>query len=639
MNKVKIGASTNSVGPAGQKQKVPPDKNKTNKPAEPQQPTSTKRKKSTTNTGANKKPAAAPDRDTRWSRSTVRHNSPDPDLNMCESDASGVISDAESEDLFASNAAITLASQTDSISNLPSTASCEQHLFNKNYEITTDNNNNQQDIIHTSNPANGSQSNLTRTQKSARVDLTKLHKNDIPSNAKQIVLSSLSDTPKLTSYNPVKIKRAIDMLCGEVENLEYLRSGNLMITVKNEDQLQKILDANNLPIINIAISASIAWTRLFSYGKIYAPELANDSLPELLEMLSPFQVVSIRKLFADPKKAHVPLYVLTFIGPAPASLKLGYVSYKVDTYYPAPTQCRKCWRLRHPTKECRSLETCSNCSATDHKSDTCTQLPKCINCKGPHASISQLCPIFQKEKQICTIKADRNISYAQARNELGTANLSNRSANQFSTLQASHISETQYSSSQNTCLTNPSVITPYQRQKARDTNDNQSEEFPLLPSMQSIISPIPPTMKSYATMTQSNIAPQKENPIPKKTAFQEHIDSLRLSQLPPSLPFIGSPSQQSLPYCIPSTENNSEPAKNASSNSQSCSCPASKSQQFNMQEIMPKLLPLLIKLFLSSSLTDKIESLTEIGQIFKLDDIVTSTIGSLHLSTTNQNGS
>ena len=55
-------------------------------------------------------------------------------------------------------------------------------------------------------------------------------------------------------------------------------------------------------------------------------------------------MVSVRKLFSDPMKAAVRLYVITFLGPRPTSIKIGYTKYTIDQHIPNPMRCGNCCR-------------------------------------------------------------------------------------------------------------------------------------------------------------------------------------------------------------------------------------------------------------------------------------------------------
>ena len=129
------------------------------------------------------------------------------------------------------------------------------------------------------------------------------------------------------------------------------------------------------------ITSTIIWNQQFSYRKLYAPEFKNTLIEKCLQDLKVFNVVAIRKYFADPRKVDYPLYVLTFLGEAPELLTFGYVKYNLDKYYSSPLQCKKCYFFGHSTTKCRNSAICKICSSKEHTEDQCVTLfPKCNNC-------------------------------------------------------------------------------------------------------------------------------------------------------------------------------------------------------------------------------------------------------------------
>ena len=205
--------------------------------------------------------------------------------------------------------------------------------------------------------------------KSAKTDL---EKNKNLSNIKQILLTSTDNDQMLTTYNPIRIEEAIEEVCGEIEKTDYQNSGSILVTITNPAQIEKLEKCKLLPILNIPIKANIAWTTHFTYGKIWAPEFMRDSLQEILQIFEKHGVVAVRKLYNDEKRAHLPNYVFTFLGPIPESVTIGRrKEYRFEKYYPSPLQCRNCWRLGHMTKLCRSMTLCSKCTSPDHLRDKC----------------------------------------------------------------------------------------------------------------------------------------------------------------------------------------------------------------------------------------------------------------------------
>ncbi|GFU79513.1 uncharacterized protein TNCV_2915731 [Trichonephila clavipes] len=99
----------------------------------------------------------------------------------------------------------------------------------------------------------------------------------------------------------------------------------------------------------------------------------------------------------------------------PSNIKAGYLNCKLRPYIPNPLRCFKCQRFGHSQNSCRGQLTCSRCAAVGHSSTDCTLEPKCINCSQIHTADSKLCPKWKTEKEIQTIKTNRNISYFEAR--------------------------------------------------------------------------------------------------------------------------------------------------------------------------------------------------------------------------------
>ena len=122
---------------------------------------------------------------------------------------------------------------------------------------------------------------------SARIDLnTQENLTSISSDIKQIFLfNAITDDKQLTSISPGKMKREIDTLVGVVDDVEYRRNGSLLITCKDFNQVSTLLNlkATRLPLSQLPIKAAVSWSTQMVYGRLYAPEMKDDSLnPRLL---------------------------------------------------------------------------------------------------------------------------------------------------------------------------------------------------------------------------------------------------------------------------------------------------------------------------------------------------------------------
>ena len=278
-----------------------------------------------------------------------------------DSDASGILSDSES---LPSSSPVSSYPKTPTPSNspIPNFTSASSNYVAESSSVSTSKavpfpTPPNRPVSTQPHPTNHSQV----PQQSVQVDLDTIDTDHLPSTANEVILASDDPQRPITHTNPHKLQIAIDAICGPVTRVEYLKNQTVIITTNTAEQTKLLLDTKYLPNLQLSVHATIAWQRQFTYGKLYAEEFRHDSLSDLLEILRPHKVVKLRKLFSDPAKAHVPLYVLTFLGPTPQSITIGYVKFPVDKYTPAPLRCRNCWRLRHPTSKCRSLPTCNYC--------------------------------------------------------------------------------------------------------------------------------------------------------------------------------------------------------------------------------------------------------------------------------------
>ena len=454
---------------------------------------------------------------------------------------------------------------------------------------------------------------------------------NLPSDVRKLHMVSLSQSFTLSKLNPIKLGQAIHSVCGNVENIQHLKSGGIFITCISFPQVEKLLHVSILPFAssNISVKVSVALNSQSVQGKIYAPELLDESLSDLCTALRPSSVVDVRKLLNDPTKTHVPLFVLTFFGSTcPQYITLGFSRYRVDPFYPSPSRCSQCCQWGHTRGLCRGSLTCSSCGNKGHSSANCTsQSLSCPNCGGSHSAFSRQCPQSIKEHHICQIKTKNNISYTDARKifssqdmstdktrpsppSTSTASASALPLSQFPVLLPSHLSQVSQTSA--TSEISPSPWFPPQ-QPAPSYLPSQSPSI-----LSQMVLPSPTKNLTYA----QTAAPDSQNSFPSTSEL---------------------PSTASLYKCLPSESN----ALNIPSStkhvkhplSQSTAAPARPSTTSvtpfsidTLSQCLAPVIPLLIKLLLSSSLSSKLECVLEIASLFNLEDSVNSAISSLGFS-------
>ena len=107
-------------------------------------------------------------------------------------------------------------------------------------------------------------------------------------------------------------------------------------------------------------------------------------------------------------------YILGYLGEAPFSVKIGFLSFKTKVYIPNPTRCYQCNKYGHVAQNCRGSLSCPKCGGPHNFTDCSVEDLKCSNCGGSHSASDKSCPTFLKNKDIVIIKHQNRIPYSEA---------------------------------------------------------------------------------------------------------------------------------------------------------------------------------------------------------------------------------
>ena len=462
----------------------------------------------------------------------------------------------------------------------------------------------------------------------ARIDLS----SRLPDSTRQVLLTSKTLDISLAKLNPISIKRHIDNICGPVLAVVHQRSGSLLITTNTFEQVNALLRVEYFGDNNVPVSTRPVFGQQMSYGKLYAPELANVPLEDILSTLEHLGVVAVKKLFGDPRRASIPLYVLTFFNCArPERIQVGYSQYTIDKYIPNPLRCNNCCRFGHSTSLCKDKLRCSHCGHTGHKRDNCTtSTPFCSNCKGPHPSSHPSCPAYLAERHACMLAADTGISFAQARErarlQCSAGNVFQPAPNYnchttFPTLPSAQNVPSHPKSTTTTPANNLQTSSAWSTRYNSNGGTNQSAT--------NINVPHPPAEDTYQFPSSLPDPSNADYIIPQTEPSQRqipssHPPSLSQSQRPPiQLTYSSHPFPTTLPSFSP-TQNPTPPSPSVPSSS----TPAN----FSIGKIFCLLLPALINLCKASSLTDKIQCFIDIGRTLQSETDVVKIISELNIS-------
>ncbi|GFU35911.1 uncharacterized protein TNCV_4030221 [Trichonephila clavipes] len=205
---------------------------------------------------------------------------------------------------------------------------------------------------------------------------------NVSEHARFLILSLPNN--EMLEKSPFAIHKAIQRISGKPKSVKKLRSGDLLIETSSALQTKSLLLTKTFldcPLI-VNLHRSLNSCR----GVISETDLLCASEAEILNGLSDQGVTDLVTSIVN----YVHIYRI---------LRAAF----------------KCQRFGHSQNSCRGQLTCSRCAAVGHSSTDCTLEPKCINCSQIHTADSKLCPKWKTEKEIQTIKTNRNISYFEAR--------------------------------------------------------------------------------------------------------------------------------------------------------------------------------------------------------------------------------
>jgi len=295
-----------------------------------------------------------------------------------------------------------------------------------------------------------------------------------------ILIETTDSDRSLIKLSPFAIQKGIEFITsGPVNNVSSLRSGALLIQVKNKQQADAILKSTKF--IDIPITASAHKRLNTSRGVIRCRSLQNcTNDTEIVDNLKDQDVTEARRIFVtrtNGTKAATNTIILTFNTPTPPSnITICYEIFEVEPYIPNPLRCARCQQYGHHHTRCNTSKPaiCAICGQPGHTSTPltpCKLPPSCLHCKGQHATYSKDCPTWLKEKVVVTLKTKLNISFPQARKRVDAGPW------EHSSFAAALTSTNPLPTNNNN--TPPGSITP--AKPATSDKNTQCELFPLPP--------------------------------------------------------------------------------------------------------------------------------------------------------------
>ena len=517
------------------------------------------------------------------------------------------------------------ASQISLSQSMESVASCTSGVLSDQDDIPSG-----QRVRHTQSAFASRTEQQATTPTTAKLDLNSEEQlQSIPASTRSIYITSTSENYNVARLNPFKVAKAIDDLCGSVERVEHKKSGSLLVTTKTNEQVRKILQAKVFSEDSIPIKTTIAWASHLSYGRVYAPEFLESSLADLLNMLKPCNVVGVRKLYQDPSRSHTPLYVLTFLSrDCPDKIKTGYSSLKVDPYYQSPMRCSKCCRWDHSSLYCKSVQICNKCGSKGHKQAECSSVStKCVNCQGEHLATSKACPAFLNAKEICRVMSLQRVSYNEARQQV-------KAARQRDSTTTPNYSQPSSSNSYSYSQREFPRLHQWVNGKGTYASSVKSAPSSTAGRLQSVRNE-QPSLSQASTSTSCITAGQRT---PKRRSHSQRTDEQGETDKYNDNLLLGC--SQDVFNLSQNMSNSFAPQRSPMDSSQSIekgstgrSTETRNPVNFDdIKSIIITIMPILIKLFLASGLSEKVECFLELGSVFNIGKEIDGALQGIGLS-------
>ena len=257
---------------------------------------------------------------------------------------------------------------------------------------------------------------------------TKKHKSNTPRNPplptikiilpnpKYVIISSAIDSQPLSQISPFVLKKCIDGISTEIEKIDQLRDGSILILTRNEkiaDRFLKVKILGNIYPVHVKLHETLNSVK----GVAYAPCLTHVEESEIVQEMKPQGVISVYKFtrLVEGKQVPTGKVVFTFdLYRLPETIDVAWYKVKVTPYIPNPMRCKQCQLLGHTQKRCKNNPSCDGCNLPRHNPEKCTR-SMCANCMEEHSSSDKKCPKFIQAKAILKIKAEEYCSMSEAR--------------------------------------------------------------------------------------------------------------------------------------------------------------------------------------------------------------------------------
>ena len=232
--------------------------------------------------------------------------------------------------------------------------------------------------------------------------------------AKFVVVEAVNPEEPLSRLSPWALQKGFQGISTSIKNIKRMgKTGSYLVECPDEKTSKMIMIRNATTFIDRKIKVTPHRTLNTCRGVITVND--NDVHEHLAEGLRDQGVTNVHQVSRGGKPTNT--FFLTFGMPKPPEFLIIPTfsqRFKVRAFIPRPLQCFNCWRFGHPQSKCQADKICKLCGSKAHEGE-CPGPAKCSNCKGQHGPADKNCPTYKKEAAIQRIRAERGISFGEAK--------------------------------------------------------------------------------------------------------------------------------------------------------------------------------------------------------------------------------